>query len=120
MMLTSLQITYLSNDVGLPLHDTENIISMSKSILAREKSQIAAVIDWLQTVKGISGSVLKEFLVANPTILNFEPDGDVLKKGAARASIVVQETNGKKKVGVTLWREGASFGMSPVSPAKPN
>ena len=117
-----LQINYLTNTVGIPLRGVENMVSISKSILGRDAGELEAVVRWVEGQglwEGQGNRKMIDFLVANPTLLNYTPNGDVLEKGAARAALTVEERGGRKVAGLVQWREGAVFGTAPVAPQKP-
>ena len=60
---------------------------------------------------------MSELLRDNPKLLEYTLDetGTFLKRGNARASV----EQWKDRLGVSYWREGASFGSAPVSPMVP-
>ena len=61
-------------------------------------------------------------LESHPALLTYSvsADGKQLEKEQARASVDVQERNGRRAVGVSYWREGAAFATAPVAPYKPS
>lgn len=94
---------------------------MNKQILGSTVDELTAVVSYLEK-EGLSNQkILKEFLMANSYILSYQPssDGTCLEKGRARAALTFGERHGKKVAGIVQWREGASFGVSPVSPEPP-
>lgn len=114
-----MQINYLTG-LGIPNRGVENMASISKQILGRSVDELKAVVDHLQK-EGLSGKALADFLLANPTLLNYTPsaDGSALEKGPARAAVTFGERDGKKVAGLVQWREGTVFGTAPVSPERP-
>ena len=113
-------LAYLQGDLNIPLHRVENLVSLCKGVLARSPEQVRAVGEWLQS-KGVAGPNLVALLAKYPIVLKYDvaPDGACLVSGAARASLVFREAGGRRFAGVTLWREGTSFGSAPVAPANP-
>lgn len=61
-------------------------------------------------------------LEAHPNLLTYSvsADGKQLEKGKARASVDVVERDGRRLAGVSYYREGTSFGSTPVSPYRPS
>lgn len=113
-----MQIAYLES-TGIPTFGVENMASICKGILGRSAQQVQAVVEWCQE-KGVAPAALPALLEAHPQVLTYDvaADGSCLVKGAARASLVFQEAAGKRRVGVTFWRENAAFGTAPITPQK--
>lgn len=106
--------------LGLRNRDVENMASSCKPILRVPEPQLRAVVDYL-TAQGLSDAALQNFLVRNPQLLTYVPEGDVLTKGRAKASVEVAPAgDGSVGARVHVWRDGAAFGTAPVAPLTPN
>lgn len=70
----------------------------------------------------LAGELLKTTLERHPRLLAYDAPasaGGPLASGGARASVALVDAPAGKAVSVSLWREGASFLTSPVSPWRP-
>jgi hypothetical protein len=122
LLLPSLvfQINYLTG-LGLSMAEVENMVSLNKQILGATVDDLKSVVSYLEK-SGLSNQKnLNEFLLANSYLLSYKPSSDAtcLEKGLARAALTFGDRNGVKVAGVVQWREGASFGQSPVAPEAP-
>lgn len=107
--------------LDIPLHRAENMVSICKAIFGCSLDQMKSVVAWLENNK-ITGPTLIELLASYPQVLTYIPssDGSCLEKGKSRASLIFDERNGKPTIGIQFWREGAAFGQSPVTPKTPS
>ncbi|RMZ57520.1 hypothetical protein APUTEX25_003763 [Auxenochlorella protothecoides] len=93
--------------LGLRNRDVENMASSCKPILRVPEPQLRAVVDYL-TAQGLSDAALQNFLVRNPQLLTYVPEGDVLTKGRAKASVEVAPAgDGSVGARVHVWRDDA-------------
>ena len=102
--------------VGVSADDVCYMAATAPGMLGRNtKEELLPVLKHVRSKiagKGSVGAVLRD----NPKLLEYTfTEGGVLARGNARASVDV--INGR--AGVSFWREGASFGASPLSPFMP-
>jgi len=113
-------INYLTS-LGMMSAEIENMVSLNKQILGCSVEDLKSVVSYLEKDGLSNQKFLKEFLMANPYLFSYKPssDGTCLEKGRARAALTFGDRKGTKVVGIAQWREGTTFGASPVSPELP-
>jgi hypothetical protein len=104
----------------MSIAEIENMVSLNKQILGFSVEDLTSVVSYLEK-DGLGQKSLKELLMANPYLLSYKPsnDGTCLEKGLARAALTFGDRNGTKVAGIAQWREGTTFGKSPISPEFP-
>jgi hypothetical protein len=103
--------------IGLKGAQIEHVCTIAWGILNRKPEQLLAVADFVKTC-GVSN--VSNVLFHNPKLLEYDPDGDEMKKGhRARARIMVKREGGNEKLLVSFYSANASFTGSPIAPWSP-
>lgn len=113
------QVVLYLESLGIPRLSICNMAAINPDILQRSvESELEPVVQYCKG-RGVTGSSLVRLLELHPGLLSYSVGGPCLVKGRARAEVDVGQVRGKQLANVLYWREGASFGKSPVSPPKP-
>lgn len=92
---------------------------LCKRLLDVRAEDARAVVKHLRA-QGLEDAPLRRLLARQPGLLTYVPQGRVLAKGAARASLELGELpGGQLGERLHVWREGAAFGSSPLAPTAP-
>lgn len=106
----------------MSIAEVENMVSLNKQILGSSVEDLKSVVSYLEKDGVSNQKTIKKLLMANPYLLSYKPssDGTCLEKGLARAALTFEDRKeGVKVAGIVQWREGTTFGASPVSPEPP-
>ena len=102
---------------GLKGAQIEHVCTIAWGILNRQPEQIRAAADY---VRQSGASDPSSVIFHNPKLLEYDPDGDELKKGhRARAKVMVHNEGGREKLLVSFYAANASFNTAPIAPYLP-
>lgn len=103
---------------GLKGAQIEHVCTIAWGILNRQPGDIRAAADYIRQ-SGVSDPA--SVIFHNPKLLEYDPDGDELKKGhRARARVVVHKDGGQEKLLVSFYAANAEFNTAPIAPWVPN
>jgi hypothetical protein len=103
--------------IGLKGAQIEHVCTIAWGILNRKPEQLHAVADFVRKC-GVSDA--PNLLFHNPKLLEYDPDGDTLRKGhRACAKVLINREGGSEKLLVSFYSRNATFTGSPIAPWSP-
>ena len=102
---------------GLQGASAEHACTIAWGALNRTPDQISAVVDYLRS-RGVTD--VATLLFNNPKLMEYDVDGDELKKGRrARAKVIVKGDGPEQRTLVSFYADNASFDKAPIAPWAP-
>ena len=103
---------------GLSSGQASHVCTVSWNTLNRTPEQLNAVLDYIKS-KGVKD--IPRFLLGNPKLLEYDPEGDELvKPPRARARVDMgKDEHGDEQVLVSWYSKNSAFDTAPIAPWQP-